>query len=197
LEQYQCYWNAIKPLLAAIEIRYEKFPTPIYNEIRAFNDHVASCYINDFKDDEQVKKAAVHIKRILLDCYKYLNVHYSDKINDFEKRSRNVDLTSVGDGEFYIVYKKKRQEVVKTLTNAKELERQDFETSLEYYEKAFVTFQTIENHIDKNLVALNRAKAKYKIRTIVSIVVPIVTFVGGCILTNNNETIWQWIVSLF
>lgn len=41
---YQTYNTVIKPLIADIEARYEEFPISIFNEIRAFNDHVARCY---------------------------------------------------------------------------------------------------------------------------------------------------------
>jgi len=33
---YRTYNEVIKPLIAEIEIRYEKFPSPVFNEIRAF-----------------------------------------------------------------------------------------------------------------------------------------------------------------
>lgn len=43
---YDSYNNIIKPLIAEIEIRYELFPIVIFNEIRAFNDHIARCYLH-------------------------------------------------------------------------------------------------------------------------------------------------------
>lgn len=42
---YKIYNETIKPLMAEIEVRYASFPTPIFNEIRAFNDHIARCYV--------------------------------------------------------------------------------------------------------------------------------------------------------
>ena len=44
---YQQYKDPVKPLLAEIEAVYEKFPLPIYNEIRALNDHVARAFFVD------------------------------------------------------------------------------------------------------------------------------------------------------
>lgn len=80
---YQTYNEVIKPLIAEIEVRFESFPTSIYNEIRAFNDHVARCYRN-INDEElietQIKKSKGHIERIVLDCYKYLNVKLYDLV---------------------------------------------------------------------------------------------------------------------
>lgn len=48
---YKRYNVVIKPLIAEIEARSEKMPLPLFNEIRAFNDHVAHCYV---KIDEMV-----------------------------------------------------------------------------------------------------------------------------------------------
>lgn len=41
---YLKYKDPIKPLLAEIEAVYEKFSLPLYNEIRAMNDHVARAF---------------------------------------------------------------------------------------------------------------------------------------------------------
>lgn len=42
---YNQYNTIIKPLMAEIEAREERMPLPIFNEIRAFNDHIARCYL--------------------------------------------------------------------------------------------------------------------------------------------------------
>lgn len=41
---YVHYCEVIKPLIARIEALSEKIPLPLFNEIRAFNDHIARCY---------------------------------------------------------------------------------------------------------------------------------------------------------
>ncbi len=50
-QHYKLYNTVIKPLIATYEAREQKFPTPIFNEIRAFTDHIARCYIDNAEDD--------------------------------------------------------------------------------------------------------------------------------------------------
>jgi hypothetical protein len=59
---YDTYSTEIRPLISEIEARFEEFPVPILNEIRAFNDHVARCYQdinNEAFVDEQLKKSKI------------------------------------------------------------------------------------------------------------------------------------------
>lgn len=84
---YQQYNDPVKPLLAEIEAIYEKFPLPLYNEIRAMNDHVARAVtaVDDKKAVIQLEKAASHINRITRDCYKFLDVYYKREAERFDK----------------------------------------------------------------------------------------------------------------
>ena len=71
------YNNNIKPLIAEIEARGEVMPQPLFNEIRAFTDHIARCYRKDITDEcisDELSKANRHIVRITLDCFKCLNI---------------------------------------------------------------------------------------------------------------------------
>lgn len=64
---YVQYCEVIKPIVARIEAQSEKIPLPLFNEIRAFNDHIARCYYNNPSDEyilEQVTKASRHIVRL-------------------------------------------------------------------------------------------------------------------------------------
>jgi len=105
---YRTYNDVIKPLIAEIEIRYEKFPTPVFNEIRAFNDHVARCHrenISNLDIENELRKAKGHIERIILDCYKFLNVAlHKIVIKRFDKRTKGVDLGAINNGAFFIFY---------------------------------------------------------------------------------------------
>lgn len=163
---YKKYNEVIKPLIAAIEVRIEAFPTPIYNEIRAYNDHVARCYSRI--DDEafvasQIRKAQGHIERIILDCYKFLNVTLYDKVvRNFDKRTKRIDLTVIHDGEFYIEYKKMRQYIVENLKQAKLLECQDNkEESIALYQGVYNKYTEMEELIVKNETHIIWAKAKF------------------------------------
>jgi len=93
---HECYNEILKPLLAAVESKFEHQPVVIFNEIRSFNDHIARCYLPSANDDfirDNLEKARSHLKRAILDCFKHLNVYYYDVVRKFEQDCRRVDLT--------------------------------------------------------------------------------------------------------
>ena len=108
VEKYNGVYNEVlKPLLALVEVAYEKHPSSILNEIRAFNDHIARCYRTNIDKafiEDNLKRASGHLKRSILDCLKYLNVWYHDKFVDFDRKHRGVDLTTISNGEFLSQY---------------------------------------------------------------------------------------------
>ena len=90
---YKSYNEVIKPLVAEIEARGQEFPLPLFNEIRAFNDHVAQCYWDDATDEKiksETYKAERHITRIVLDCYKYLTLLLYDRVIKFEHQTKHT-----------------------------------------------------------------------------------------------------------
>lgn len=172
-EQYNFYNNSIKPLIAIIEANYETFPLPIFNEIRAQNDHIAQCYRIDIASidiDKEIESANGHLQRIILDCFKYLNIFYYEKIKRFNRQTRNIDLTAINNGIFYIEYRKISQEVVKLVKNAKSIESKDKNKATELFEKSFNKYCELDNLIDNNLTNVNWAKAKFQIKRFVKII---------------------------
>ena len=204
---YDAYNGIIKPLIAEIEVRYEQFPTQIYNEIRAFNDHVARCYGN-FSDDEcvkeQLKKAKGHIDRAILDCYKFLNVHFHDDlIIKFDKKTKRIDLTAISDGTFYTEYKNCRQYVIENLKKAKLLEsKEDKSKSMELYELVHNKYFELEKLIDINNTNINWARAKFffKNRLLTFLIwagTIIVSTLVGAIIQSNFNAITDFFKHLF
>ena len=109
-ELYVDYNTVIKPLIAEVEARMEQFPLPLFNEIRALHDHISRCYsdnITDKQTNEELEKGKRHVVRIILDCYKYLNLSLHDsmrvchnvKLLSFchPERSRRVSRKLMGD----------------------------------------------------------------------------------------------------
>lgn len=173
---YETYNNIIKPLLAEIEVRYERFPVVIFNEIRAYNDHIARCYMKP-KDEEwihsQVKKAKSHIERMVLDCYKFLNVSlYDIVIKDFDKRYKGVDLSYINDGDFIIKHRKLTKEIIVKLKEAKLKEhKEDKNESILLYQEVYNKYTELENLINENCRNLNWAKAKNKTNKFFNIII--------------------------
>ncbi len=143
-ECYIEYCEVIKPLIARIEAQSEKIPLPLFNEIRAFNDHIARCYFNHPSDqyiEEQINKASRNIVRMTLDCFKCLIVIMFQKIEQFEKRTKNIDLTVIDNGIFFPEYSRKKVEAATAVNKAKLIEANDINKSLTEFERACNIFR--------------------------------------------------------
>lgn len=118
---YKEYNMVIKPLIAELEARTEQFPLPLFNEIRVLHDHIARCYserISSNQVDSEIHKAERHVTRIMLDCYKCLNLSLHDEVLLFERQTKNVDLTVLQNGTFYPKYKTLRTKATKMVRKA-------------------------------------------------------------------------------
>ena len=186
-EIYDIYNESIKPLLIEVEIRYQEHPLPIFNEIRAIHDHISRCYLPSISEEDitkEIKKAKRHCNRIILDCYKFLVVYYEDYLKNFDKRYKNVDLSAVNNGQFYIKLADMRRKAVDNVREAKKLEGTDKERSMNLYEKAFLIYDDIEELIEKNYTYINRAKAKYYFRVGTKFLLWLLSVVIGSIITT-------------
>ena len=125
-ELYATYLNVIQPLMLELEILDNAFPVEILNEIRATFSHLAKFSLSDNENiqSKNLTKAEGHIKRAILDCYKYLCAAYADQVMLFDYRYRNVDLSLIEDGKFL-------DRLVKTERTAKEHIREARRTDLE------------------------------------------------------------------
>lgn len=79
------YCENILPLLLELKLRRgDDHLLGINNEIRALNDHIARCYsesenITSQQRMEQLSKAEGHVRRLILDCFKQLNMDLFSK----------------------------------------------------------------------------------------------------------------------
>jgi len=162
---YRQYIEVIKPLIALWESREEKFMLPVFNEVRAFNDHIARCYANNATEhyiEIQLKGASRHINRMMLDCYKYLNTSFKKEIEKFEEKVKNVDLSIIDNGDFVIKYKNLRNDTVVFLNHAKILEHKDISDEEKYnaFETALNSYMELSELVNLNFTKINWAKAK-------------------------------------
>lgn len=148
---YQDYNTVIKPLIAEVEARTEQFPLPLFNEIRALHDHIARCYSDNISSqqiDSEIHKAERHVIRIMLDCYKCLNLSLHDAVLLFERQTKHIDLTVLQNGTFYTKYKSLRTKAIQTVRKAKSLEALDSYAALDTFQEAFNVYCDLENIID-------------------------------------------------
>jgi hypothetical protein len=173
-ELYNNYNQNVKPLLADIEARYEKIPLQLFNEIRAFNDHIARCYLlttseEDIKRD--LEKASSHLLRIILDCFKLLNLHvFSVYVEKFEKKHKRVDLNVVDSGNFIVRFYAIKLKARNTVREAKTYESSDKVKSLELFQRAYNEYSELETLIEENRRGISHAKRKTWIKFCLDIV---------------------------
>lgn len=142
---YQQYCGVIKPLIAQIEATSEKIPLQLFNEIRAFNDHIARCFYQNPTEvyiAEQIQKAERHIVRMTLDCFKCLNVIQYQRIELFEQQTSQIDLTVIDNGIFYPEYSRLKVEAAQLVRNAKQQEATDTLQALDLYQQAYIATPT-------------------------------------------------------
>ncbi len=198
-ELYADYRNVVKPLLSEIEANYQKFPTALLNEIRAFNDHIARCFFPNIKEDEvkkQLEKSKSHNVRMILDCYKYLNVYYSDKIAKFEKQTKRIDLTSIDNGDFYIKFRNLKQDAINKVKYAKREECKINVNLFEYYQNSYNTYVELDDFISEHLTKVTWARAKFIVKRVSVFLLWVLSIILSAILTNNNQEIVQVFKSL-
>lgn len=149
---YKVYNTVIKPLIAEVEARTEQFPLPLFNEIRALHDHISRCYSDDVTEEQiekNIEKGNRHVIRIILDCYKYLNLSLHDSVMLFERQTRNIDLTVLKNGTFYPEYKSLRTQAIQTVRKAKSLEALDTQAALDTFQESYNVYTQLEQLIDE------------------------------------------------
>lgn len=197
---YQQYNIPVKPLLAEIEAVYEKFPLALYNEIRAMNDHVARAFTakDDAKATQQIEKAYNHISRITRDCYKFLNLFYKKEAEKFDRSICSVEPRTTEDYKRMADYGSLSDHATNLVELAKQNEHlvSDEET-YQNYENAYNAYRELHQFIVDNrreVLSMNR-KRRYK--AVGSVVFSIITFILGCIMTNNNQAIVDVFKNIF
>lgn len=183
---YQDYNTVIKPLIAEVEARTEQFPLPLFNEIRALHDHISRCYSDNVSSeqiDSEIHKAERHVVRIMLDCYKCLNLSLHDEVLLFEKQTKHIDLTVLQDGTFYPRYKTLRMKAIQTVRKAKSLESQDTNAALDAYQQSYNVYSELETMIDSVTPDLHRARIRFSVRRLLQVVLWILSAIASGVIS--------------
>lgn len=161
-EIFKVYKDTIKPLLADIKTRRadNKLPDNFLNEIRALNDHIARCYRKDVTDkniDSELTKAEGHLRRLIYDCFKQLNIYISDQLERKEELYYSDLWLTYDGGVFWKTYSKYRKYAQLNVISAKKMESVDSDKAMEFYEKAFQNYRGAENLLIENKVMLRKS----------------------------------------
>ena len=179
---YDAYLSVISPFIIQLETLDGEFPVEILNEIRSIFTHLARCSVTD-KDivyEENIAKAERHVKRAILDCFKYLCVAYDEYFRRFSKINRNVDLSFVDNGKFLHELNRLHIEAVnnKTFAQKKELTTENIEDVFDDYEKAYNSYASIYNLIQSSAKSIDFVKHKAVIKDRLNITFDIVGVVS-------------------
>lgn len=148
------YRETIKPLLSDIKARNGGgLPNNFLNEIRALNDHIARCYRQDITQqniDAELTKAEGHLRRLVYDCFKQLNIYISDTLALKEKRFYSDLWLTHNEGKFWKEYSKNRKYAQINVIEAKKAESIDPDKAMTLYEKAFQNYRHAEDLLIEN-----------------------------------------------
>ena len=178
-----------------------KFPVEILNEIRAIFQHFIRCYMLNNDDDinKNINKARSHLKRAILDCFKYICVSFDEEYKAFLHTFRHVDLREVNNGIFLTDITRAYQNAKFLLVNAKNIEAvaDDVQECFNEYEKAYNAYLKLHNLITDNESYVVAAKKKQMLKNIMSVLGWVLTFVLGCISCKDYIILGiQWIKNL-
>lgn len=185
--------------MALVEAEYERFPIPVYNEIRSFADHLSRYYdSNGIIDDvdfvrEQLVKASHHIKRTIYDLYKLLIICGKKEVENFERRTRLLDLRTVdSDGSFSATFMQQNRRAVDLTREAKSVEATgDTLATYKAYDEAYQAYLILHHLLEDNAKLISKARAKWFAGKVLSPV----CFVVGVIVSPYIEAIWNAIIS--
>lgn len=124
-EIYSQYLNVICPFIVALETDDTEFPIEILNEIRALTTHMARYQLatdDPAKQVENVKLAKRHIKRAILDCFKYSCLSIGLKHRSLRDDYKSADLHLIDNGSFLSKLVEKEHDAREKLLKAKEAE---------------------------------------------------------------------------
>ena len=175
---YETYLSVISPFIIQLEALDGEFPVEILNEIRSIFTHLARCNSTEKEQiyEENIIKAERHVKRAVLDCFKYLCVAYDEYFRRFTKLNRNVDLSFVDNGHFIQKLSSLHNNAVHNKTEAqkKELVAENIEDVFGDYEKAYNSYAEVYNLIQETTESIDfvkhKAATKETINTIFGIV---------------------------
>lgn len=175
---YETYLSVISPFIIQLETLDGEFPVEILNEIRSIFTHLARCNSTEKEQiyEENIIKAERHVKRAVLDCFKYLCVTYDEYYRSFTRLNRNVDLSFVDNGHFIQKLSSLHNNAVHNKTEAqkKELVAENIEDVFGDYEKTYNSYAEVYNLIQETTESIDfvkhKAATKETINTIFGIV---------------------------
>ena len=184
---YEQYETVIAYFIAELEVRDTEYPIEVFNEIRSIFTHLSRYKLNNNVDD--LVSAERHVKRAILDCFKYMCVSFAEEIKEFRHAYRKVDLKIAENGHFLPELDKLEDDAKQAYIDAKKSEirgKLSEEEVYAMYEDAYNKYHELSHYLvesrDAILFASSHSKKSNAVNwvsivvTVISIVLAIVGF---------------------
>lgn len=184
---YIQYQNIISPFITELEVRDTEYPIEIFNEIRAIFTHLSRYKMQQSEKD--IISAENHVKRAILDCYKYLCISIAERLKTFRDEYKKVNLALADNGRFLPRLNELERVAKQVFTEAKKAEiKNELNEDKIYllFEKAYNAYSELDTFLDDSYEAIlfaslhskrdNRITIVSSVITVVSIIVAIVAF---------------------
>lgn len=178
IEIYEQYQNLILPYIVELEVRDGEYPVEILNEIRAIFTHLSRYKI--YNEQEEIISAKRHVKRAILDCYKYLCISMAEEISRFRLQYRKVDLKLAENGKFLPELDRMEYIAKENFKKAKRSEIAKSEEELQYslFETAYNAYCAASHYIEDSHEAIRFASNHSKKSNVLTIVSCIIGVIG-------------------
>lgn len=160
---YKQYRDIVSYFITELEVRDTEYPIEIFNEIRATFTHL-SRYKLDNKEADLIS-AERHIKRAILDGFKYMCVSYAEELHSFRQRYKNVQLSLADNGKFLPKLDALEHEAEKIYINAKREEIKGVISEDELYklfENSYNIYAEVSNFLRNSNSAIGFACSQAK-----------------------------------
>lgn len=176
---YVQYQDIIAPFIAELEVRDTEYPIEIFNEIRSIFTHLSRYKMQG--SDEDILAAESHSKRAILDCYKYLCISIEERVYNFRKEYKDINLGLADNGKFLPELNRLEMVAKKAFKKAKKAEIKDEigeDEKYHLFEKAYNAFSEMDKFIDDSQEAILFASVHTKANNRITIISCIITIIS-------------------
>lgn len=163
---FSLYREKVNSLISVYNALENSFPIGVINELRDVFSHMTQSLLTkeSTEIDRHLDKAQRHLKRAVVDAFKYASMAFSKVYDDFKESYKHVDLSYVDNGEFLPKLTKLNTEAEILMHKAKMIESgiHNVEDMYVAYESAFVCYAELYHCI---LGAMENAE-KIRLKTI-------------------------------
>jgi hypothetical protein len=108
---------------------------------------------------DNIIRAERHLKRSIIDCYKYLGLAYGKRFQEFSKNYQDVNLGIVKDGKFLPAFTELVDKANGLLVNAKVVESKGApdEEVFFAFEESFLAFRSADLFLNESHIGIENA----------------------------------------